>query len=160
MCISACPSFSPSPITLSHTALGHGVDEVSSLPLINIHPESADVAQGGSVVLSCGATNANLPVLFTHNGVVIDGSDPDRRITSNNLNIRNFVAGFEGEYVCLARNQVGDTTFTVASAPAFLGLRGNINAHLYIRDHMRGQQIKTSENRKAYSRFMDRCAWQ
>ena len=122
--ITACPSFSPSPITLSHKALGQGVNEVSSLPIITVHPVSADVAQGGSVDLSCGATNANLPVLFTHNGVVIDGSDPNRRNMSNNLNIMNFGAGFEGEYVCLARNRVGDTIFTVASAPAFIRLKG------------------------------------
>ena len=124
MCISASPSFSPSPTALSHTALGHGVNKVSSLPIITVHPESTVIARNGSVVLRCEVTNANLANLFTHNGVVIDGSDPDRRITSNNLNITNFGARFVGEYVCLARNRVRNITFTVASAPAFARLRG------------------------------------
>ena len=107
-----------------HIALCQGIGEILSLPIVTVHPDSAVVAQGDSVDLRCEATNANMPLQFTHNGVVIDENDPDRSITSNNLNIRNFVAGFEGEYVCLARNQVGDVTYTVASAPAFIQLRG------------------------------------
>ena len=102
----------------------HHLIAFPNVPIINVHPSSL-VEEDGSVNLRCElATNANLPILFTHNGVVIDGSDPDQRITSNNLNIRTFGARFVGEYVCLARNRVRNTTLTVASAPAFIRLKG------------------------------------
>ena len=77
------------------------------------------------------ATGDNQPILFTHNGVLIDENDPGRIISSSSLSISNFVAGFEGEYVCLARNQVGNNTFTVASAPALVQLRGVYISVLY-----------------------------
>ena len=70
------------------------------------------------------ARNTNLPILFSHNGLMIDENDPGRIISSSSLSISNFIAGFEGEYVCLARNRVGNNTFTVASAPALVQLRG------------------------------------
>ena len=75
-------------------------------------------------MLRCQAQNANLSPVFTHNGVLIDERDPIRITSTEGLSIPNFVSGFEGEYVCLVRNLVGNVTFTVASAPALLQLRG------------------------------------
>ena len=108
----------------THTALGQGINEVSSLPIITVHPQGGVYAEGNSINLRCAASNANLSFLFTHNGVPINENDPGRITSSSGLSIPIFVAGFEGEYVCQARNQVGNITFTVASAPALVQRRG------------------------------------
>ena len=97
---------------------------MSSLPIINVHPRGGIFTVGNTINLRCDVQNNNLPLLFTHNGALVNENDPGRIISSDSLVISNFVAGFEGEYVCLARNRVGNVTFTVASAPALVQLRG------------------------------------
>ena len=97
---------------------------MSSLPIINIHPRGGIFTVGDSIDLRCDVQNNNLPLLFTHNGALVNENDPGRIISFNSLSIPQFVAGFAGEYVCLARNRVGNVTFTVASAPALVQLRG------------------------------------
>ena len=112
------------------SALGQGVNEVSSLHVIRVHPQGGVVDQDGTLTLRCAANNSNLPFMFTYNEELISENDPKRTIASNDLTqesyltLHNFVTGLEGEYVCLARNRVGNITFTVASAPAFVQLRG------------------------------------
>ena len=95
-----------------------------SFPIITGHPQGGIFTVGNSITLRCDAQNNNLPFLFTHNGALVNENDPGRIISSNSLLIPNFVAGFEGEYVYLARNRVSNITFTVASAPALIELRG------------------------------------
>ena len=108
----------------THTALAQDTNEVTFLPTIDVHPQGGIYDSGNPIILRCVATGDNLPILFTHNGVMIDESDPRRVIAVDSLTILNFSENFEGEYVCLARNQVGNSTFTVASAPALVQLRG------------------------------------
>ena len=123
------PSISLSPLSLSLcssllSASGQGINEVSSLPIITTHPRGGVFDSGSSIMLRCQAQNANLSPVFTHNGVLIDVRDPIRITSTEGLSIPYFVSGFEGEYVCLVRNLVGNVTFTVASAPALVQLRG------------------------------------
>ena len=122
--LSLPPSLSPSLLS----ALGQGINEVSSLPIITTHPRGGVFDSGSSIMLRCQAQNANLSPVFTHNGVLIDVRDPIRITSTEGLSIPYFVSGFEGEYVCLVRNLVGNVTFTVASAPALVQLRGK-HAH-------------------------------
>ena len=60
--------------------------------------------------------------------MTIDEADPSFSIgvnsLTNSLTILNLDENHEGEYNCLAINQVGNVTFTVASVPAFVQLRG------------------------------------
>ena len=117
-------SFLSVPFSLSPLSTGQGINEVSSLPIITTHPRGGVFDSGSSIILRCQAQNANLSPVFTHNGVLISEHDPNRITSTEGLSIPNFVSGFEGEYVCLVRNLVGNVTFTVASAPALVQLRG------------------------------------
>ena len=105
-------------------ALAQGINELSFFPIITFHPESGVHEEGTSVTLRCQASNANLPIQFTHNGALIDEDDPGFATGLTSYSIRSLNSNFEGEYVCLARNQIGNRTFTVASAPAFIQLQG------------------------------------
>lgn len=137
------PFFHPSlslfllPVTHTHhVALAQGINEISSLPIITTHPQSVIVTRGTTVTLRCEAMGDNQPILFTRYGVTINEADPSFTLGVDSLTIRNIGENLEGEYNCLARNQVGNVTFTVASAPAFVQLRGAYICSVILYVHM------------------------
>ena len=116
-----------------HTALAQGVNEITSLPLFTTHPQSAIVTSGSSasVELTCDASNAEQQFQFTRDGVLINERDPSFVIGLRSLTIPNVDESLVGEYVCIANNRVGNVTFSVASAPAFVQLRSMYTYIMY-----------------------------
>ena len=119
---SVFPSLSPSLLTV----IAQGTNEVDSLPIITRHPEGVVVAPQDVVTLFCEASGDNQPILFTHNGNLINENDPAYSFATDRLTLNGVIESLQGEYVCLASNRIGNRTFTVASAPALVQLQGTV----------------------------------
>ncbi|MBK6759189.1 MAG: immunoglobulin domain-containing protein [Ignavibacteria bacterium] len=77
---------------------------VSAQPIISSQPQSANVADGGSVTLRVKADGEALTYQWNHNGSVVSGA------TSDSLELTGLTKAQEGKYRCVIGSACGSST--------------------------------------------------